>query len=304
MSAELMADGGGAAAQDEFFRSPEFLAAEGATHTLRAGGALVPLIVREVPGSGDYHDAVSPYGYPGASLPDGAAVWATELADPASGLVSIFVRDRLDSSLAGGTERSRVQVHDPASERRVRPRLDEQVRANERDGWEVVRRPGPEATAAEREAFHAAYTQTMQRAQASERYLYEPGYFEAILGFEDSWLLLATAGGDPGAGAIVARSDSYLHYYLGGTADVALAASPFKNVVTAMLDLADELELPLNLGGGVEAGDGLEQFKRGFANASAPFVTHEIVCDAEAYAELTPPAATGRFFPAYRDAGL
>ncbi len=69
-----------------------------------------------------------------------------------------------------------------------------------------------------------------------------------------------------------------------------------------MLDLADELALPLNLGGGLEPGDGLERFKRGFANAEGPFRTHEVVCDHDAYAEL---AGTGReraggFFPAYR----
>jgi len=70
-TAELLADGGAAATSAaDFFRSPEFLAAEGTTHTLRiAGGdhaALVPLIVREVSGS-ELRDAVSPYGYPGAT---------------------------------------------------------------------------------------------------------------------------------------------------------------------------------------------------------------------------------------------
>ena len=53
-----------------------------------------------------------------------------------------------------------------------------------------------------------------------------------------------------------------------------------------MLDLADELGLPLNLGGGVSAGDGLEAFKRGFANAELPFHTHELVCDPGEYERL------------------
>ena len=100
--------------------------------------------------------------------------------------------------------------------------------------------------------------------------------------------------------AIAGVSDPVLHYYLGGTADSAREASPFKNVVAAMLDLADELELPLNLGGGVTPGDGLEEFKRGFANAELPFRTHEVVCDRGEYERLAGADAGGGFFPAYR----
>ena len=91
-----------------------------------------------------------------------------------------------------------------------------------------------------------------------------------MLGFEPQLVVVGQrGGGEVGAAAIAAVSDGVLHYYLSGTADAARDASPFKNVVVAMLDLADELELPLNLGGGVTAGDGLEEFKRGFANARA-----------------------------------
>jgi hypothetical protein len=67
-----------------------------------------------------------------------------------------------------------------------------------------------------------------------------------------------------------------------------------------MMDLAEELELPLNLGGGVHPRDGLEDFKRGFANAELPFVTHEIVCDRDAYSTLADGRDAGGFFPAYR----
>ena len=67
-----------------------------------------------------------------------------------------------------------------------------------------------------------------------------------------------------------------------------------------MLDLADELGLPLNLGGGFEPGDGLERFKRGFANSAAPFRTHEVVADPDAYEELTAGRDAAGFFPAYR----
>jgi len=58
--------------------------------------------------------------------------------------------------------------------------------------------------------------------------------------------------------------------------------------------------VPLNLGGGVGRGDGLERFKRGFANAELPFTTHEVVCDRAAYERLSAGRDAGEFFPAYR----
>ncbi len=66
--AELHADGGAAATEDDFFRSAPFLAAEGVTHTLVVGAdrgrVAIPLVVRPIPGT-DRSDAISPYGYPG-----------------------------------------------------------------------------------------------------------------------------------------------------------------------------------------------------------------------------------------------
>lgn len=304
--AELLADRGAAALAPEFFRSREFLEAEGTTHTLRAGPAAIPLVVRDDLPDG-LRDAISPYGYPGATINgNGNPVDPAGVDWSASGLVSLFIRDRVgaEPSLAGATARSMVQVHDPSRPRRLRPRLAEQIRAVSRAGWEVAVGTGAETTESERGAFHRAYTETMRRAGAAERYLFPREYFDAILGFDRSWLLLARSpAGEPGAGAIAALSDGLLHYYLGGTADEHLAASPFKNVTAAMLDLADELEVPLNLGGGVQAGDGLERFKRGFANSELPFWTHELVCDSDAYERLAAGRLGEGFFPAYRAPG-
>ena len=113
--ASLIEDGGLAASdRDQFFRSPEFLGAEGVTHSLAIeGGSKValPVIVREIEGT-ELTDATSPYGYPGASgafdqPPDPAAIDWSE-----TGLVSLFVRDRIggDGCLAGATVRSEVQI--------------------------------------------------------------------------------------------------------------------------------------------------------------------------------------------------
>ncbi|MEO8091846.1 MAG: GNAT family N-acetyltransferase [bacterium] len=302
MRAELLEDRGDAASSDDFFRSRPFYDAEGVTHSLGLGGLHLPVIVREVPGAPEHLDAISPYGYPGAAG-SGEAPSAAEADWSATGLVSLFARDRIGAPpcLPGGTERSLVQVHDPALKRSLRPRLASQIRRNQRRGWEVRALAGPEATAAQRRAFLGLYTETMTRTGAAARYFHQAPYFEALLAYPRSWLLQAeSAAAAPGAGAIAALSDGLLHYYLGGTADDALEDSPFKNVVAAMLDLADELDAPLNLGGGLRQGDGLEDFKRGFANSELPFVTHEVVCDPAAYEHLSHGRDAGGFFPAYR----
>jgi hypothetical protein len=306
-AAELIADGGAAAAGGELFRSAEFHRAEGLTHTLRvrSPGRVASVAVRVEPVPvGDRVDAVSAYGYPGAAVEgSGEAPPAAEVDWAPTGLVSLFVRDRVAGQpfLAGATQRSRVFVHDPSRPRRVRRRLAEQVRQLRRGGYDVETTGGPGAGEAERAAFHAAYTETIRGAGAADRYFFDRRYVDQVLDFPRSWLLLARSPASAiAAAAIAGVSDGHLHYFLGGTADAARADSPFKLVMVGMLDLADELGLPLNLGGGYRPGDGLDRFKRGFANHEAPFRTHEVICDRAAYDELRAGGDPGGFFPAYR----
>jgi hypothetical protein len=305
VKARLIEDGGAAASDDEqFFRSRPFLEAEATTHTLAIEGNTelhLPIIVRTIEGSEGF-DAISPYGYPGADRSPQDPPDPTEIDWSATGLVSLFVRDRIGDRpcLAGGTVRARVHIADGGGG--VRKRLREQIRRNERQGWQITFVPGREVEMGQLGAFEQAYAQTMARTDAVERYLYPTSYFARLLLSERSWLILAERDGVALAGAIAVASDGYLHYYLGGTADEALRDSPMKNLFWAMIALGGELGLPVSLGGGVMPGDSLDEFKRGFANAQAPWHTHEVICDAEAYEELT--AATGKapdgFFPAYR----
>jgi Acetyltransferase (GNAT) domain len=304
VKARLIEDGGAAASDaEQFFRSPSFLEAEAVTHTLAIEGDRelhLPVIVRPIDSS-DRVDAISPYGYPGADRspddpPDPARVdWSQ------TGLVSIFVRDRIGERpcLAGGTVRSHVRIAE--GDGGVRKRLREQIRHNERRGWETRPVPGREVEMGQLRGFERAYTETMARTGAAERYLYPTSYFARLLMSERSWLVLAVREGEALAGAIAVASDGYLHYYLGGTADEALSDSPMKNLFWAMISHGGELGLPVSLGGGVTPGDSLDEFKRGFANSEAPWHTHEVICDAEAYEELGGAAeAPEGFFPAYR----
>ena len=305
MKARLIEDGGAAASDPEqFFRSPAFLEAEAVTHTLAIDGdpeVRLPVIVREIDPGGKV-DAISPYGYPGAlELPD-------EPPDPAridwseTGLVSIFVRDRIGERpcFAGGALRSRVHVAEGTGG--IRKRLREQIRRNERRGWDTRLLPGRTVEMGQLRAFELAYAETMVRTGAAARYLYPTSYFARLLLSDPSWLILAEREGAARAAAIAVVSDGYLHYYLGGTADKALGDSPMKNLFWAMIEFGAELGLPVNLGGGVKPGDSLDDFKRGFATAQAPWHTHELVCDPVAYDELAASAgeAPEGFFPAYR----
>jgi GNAT acetyltransferase-like protein len=304
VKAHVIEDGGAAASDDEqFFRSRSFLEAEAATHTLAIEGdreLRLPVLVRPIEGT-DRFDAISPYGYPGADRvpeepPDPAEIDWSE-----TGLVSVFVRDRIGDAtcFAGGTVRTHVHVAD--GEGGVRKRLREQIRRNERRGWETRLVPGREVEMGQLGDFERAYAETMARTGAAQRYLYPTSYFARLLVSEASWLILAEREGVALAGAIAAASDGYLHYYLGGTADEALTDSPMKNLFWAMIAHGGDLGLPVSLGGGVAPGDSLDEFKRGFANAETPWHTHELVCDPAAYEELARAGgeAPEGFFPAY-----
>jgi hypothetical protein len=301
MRAELVEDGGESAGSREFFRSPGFLGAEGVTHTLRVGELAAPLIVREIPGT-ERCDAVSPYGYPGASRP--APVNASEVDFSATGLVAIFIRDRAlgEPAFSRPTERGSLLIADPSGPPKSRMSDRQQIRRNLRDGFEAASTPGPEVSAQERAGFESAYRDTMVRAEANERYMFSGDYFSALLDEKATWLFSVTApGGEYAAGSIAALSDECLHYFLSGTADEHLRASPMKNIVAVMSEFAGELGVPLNLGGGVAPGDALEEFKRGFANAETAFRTHEIVCDEGVYEELSAGVdAVTDYFPRYR----
>ncbi len=321
-TAELLADGGQAAAGSEFFRSRPFLQAEGATHTLRIeadrGELLAPLLVRRI-GEGPDLDAISPYGYPGLTPPPGgrssfryaegtttstggAALDPATIDFSGTGLVSVFIRHRLDLvPLSGATERNVVQVADPALAPKSRPSDRRQVRRNLEAGYELGLVPGSETTPSQRAGFLDLYEQTMRRTGAGAHYFFSAAYFDRVLEAERTWLALALApGGELAAASIAAVSDGYLHYYLSGSADSHLRDSPMKNVVARLVEHSDDLGLPLNLGGGITRGDALEEFKRGFANREHPWQTSELICAEEKYKLLSAGRNAGFFFPAYR----
>jgi hypothetical protein len=302
LSAELVEDSGAACASPDFFRSALFLRAEAVTHSLVIdhGRVILPLIRREIPDGGGY-DAISPYGYPGGLL-HGEAPHVSDVDFASTGLVSLFLRERLGASvLGGGIVRAPVLVHDPSSARAVHRRVVTTARSNERSGYHLETLPGPAVDAELLEEFADAYAQTMRRAGAADRYFFSTDYLRACLDFRGSWLVVVRGPDeDLASAAIAAQSDRHVHYFLGATADAHRSASPAKNAMIGLLDLSDRLAVPLNLGGGMSPGDGLHAFKERFANAQDFAVTHGVVCDADTYAALADGLETTDFFPAYR----
>jgi hypothetical protein len=141
----------------------------------------------------------------------------------------------------------------------------------------------------------------MEAVSAAERYFFEPAYFDLLFASPLSRMFIARGpDGDVAAAATTVLSDGFIHYYLSGTADAHRRRAPSKNLITAVSDRADEAGMAMNLGGGVEPGDGLEEFKRGFANRELPFRTHELICDPGAYAKLSAGREDSGYFPLYR----
>lgn len=309
--ARLIKDGGSAASsEDEFFRCPAFLEAESVTHSLvvegETGSLTAPLIVREIPGGGI--DATSPYGYPGFGVigdHSGLPLDPGTIDFGPTGLVSAFMRHTLaEPPLAGARSRNLCLLADPTLEAKSRMSDRQQIRKNIKRGYSIEVTPGPETGPDLRPAFLDAYTQTMDRTDAADRYFFSAGYFDAVLSSPCTWLVVAREPeGAVAAASIAAASDGLLHYYLSGTADDYLRDSPMKNLLAGMIEFAAKMQLPLNLGGGITPGDRLEEFKRGFANREEQWFTSELICDPAAYADLcsrTGADAGGEFFPAYR----
>jgi GNAT acetyltransferase-like protein len=307
LKAILVPDAGKLARSEDYFRSEHHLRAEGVTHTLvldgsGAGSLRIPLLVRPIEGT-SYRDAVTPYGYPSGVM-DGLSEVPKEAVDwHGTELVSIFVRDRLTGPhcFAGGTGRNEVFFIDPRLPVEFREMHRRHIQRNLRQGFVSTYGPAREASLEEREGFKEVYRQTMVRDEASARYFFPDAYFEELFSSPAAWLATTRApSGHVASAALGVSSDGVLHYYLGGTADAYLSRSPAKNVFTALLELCRQLGMPLNLGGGMQPGDSLEAFKRGFANASFRLYTHELICDPAVYAHLSAGGPRSDYFPAYR----
>ncbi len=213
----LLADKGEASVSGDFFRSRLFYEAESVTHSLcisdESGPVLVlPLIVRNIPGT-EHRDGISPYGFPGGTVKKPERVELSSLAWSPTGLVSIFLRNRVGVPpvIADGSLRGRVQIVDPTGPISIRRNHRCDIKRNTALGYTTEVIPGPSTCPVDRKAFREMYWQTMQRQAARSWYFFSEDYFETILKSELGWLVLTRdANGTPAAGIHVVYSDNTL----------------------------------------------------------------------------------------------
>ena len=223
----------------------------------------VALVVREIPGGGGLRDATSAYGYPGA-LPEAASRSTRRRSTGrAAGSCRSFLRDamgRPPSLLGARRLRSEVHVADPREPLELRSTHARHVRRNQRLGYATAEESGPEARA----AFERVYSQTMVRAEASERYLYSDAYFERVLSSERALLLLTARAtvGRPRRGRSSPRATACCTTSSAARRTSCSSTRPSRARWRAMIDAGPRSRLPLNLGGGVRTGDALDHFKR------------------------------------------
>ncbi len=302
-----------------------------------AGGVtLFPLILRPLsaepwalPGERRL-DAVTPYGYGGPfswgdGLRDHGSFWAAHAewcADER--LVTTFARLSLFAEDLAPIPRG-VEVRAPniaiplaGGEDALWSGYDTRVRRWIRVAEEAGLRVevDGDGRAASVDAFLSVYQHTMHRQAATGWYLFPRAFFERIVDrLAGHFVFFHTlSGGRVVSSDLVLCSAETAYYFLGGTLEEAFALGPnylLKHTV-ARWAIRQGMRRYV-LGGGVEPGDGVWRYKRGWArHGELPFRVACLEHDAAAAAELTERRAafeklSGQawsprpgFFPPYR----
>jgi hypothetical protein len=292
-----------------------------------AGGRhfLLPLIVREIPGS-DRRDAISPYGYPGpvsnADLGDGAffdgagAALLRTLRD--EGLVTAFVRlhPLLPVPLGALPKYGTVVRHGETVSMDLRvteEQMWQQTRSDHRNHINRARRAGTKVLFDDWTRLGEwveIYHDNMRRVGAGSYYFFTEEHLAALKGRVGERLHLAVAieGDEVVGGNTFFEYDGICTGYVSSTRRA-------KNRYADEL-LYDEVRQwcrqrgnrVFHLGGGRGgSNDSLFSYKAGFSPCRHPFHTWRVVADPVAYAQLmrdrrpeADPADVSGSFPPYR----
>jgi len=290
---------------------------------------LCPLIVRAIQDS-RWHDAASPYGYPGPLcsgphefLESALARFLSELRDV--GIVSVFVRcHTLLGAPSDILARHGVLV-DHGSTVSVdlalpAEALEQQLRDNHRRDIEKLVRRGAwvdrDGDWRHLPEFMLAYRQTMRRVGATSGYFFAERYFQRLHDALGPHVHLFTARvmGRIAAAGLFFELCGIVQYHLGGTFDEHVDANAMKLLLHEVSLWARARGARVHhLGGGVGAqDDALLHFKSGFSPRRHAFRTWRAICAPEPYQDLVrawevragrAADSSGRFFPAYRALG-
>jgi hypothetical protein len=283
--------------------------------TMPTGCIGLPLILRKIPQSEPYIDAVSVYGYNGVLTssqlsPEDFVIGVNRIKSALAErhCVSFFNREsnftarRLPEAVETGKVLG-VNLEQTLEnyEKSLAEGHRQEIKALRKLNYEVVRSSDLKVI----EDFHEVYTHTMFRRGASTNYLFSIKYFDTILKIKSSLpnLRVVYHEGKMVAGAIFITQGDHMYYMFSGS---VLNLSPYP----AMKLIIDEVirenlqkgKKLLHLGGGLGGKqDSLYQFKYGFGKIVLPFHTTQWILLPEVYQRLSAPITKeGEFFPKYR----
>ena len=300
----------------EFYQQPEFVTLDA---ELIEGKPLAwyaedgsdwmhtPLIERRIPdeitNGKEYHDLLSPYGYPGMLFSSyrGLNKFLKKYKEDAAeeGYISTFIRlNPVYNPLLLNESDNFVQVvhgklvllnmDEPyevqrmkysSNHRRDIKKLLKSDHTLEWNSWENL------------DTFLDIYTETMKREEASDYFFFSDTYFhrlKKILGPSGIDLVFVKNNeGEAVAGGIFCKNDYVIQFHLGGTKTEYLKRAPSKLLFDGMIKKYSEKVAYFNLGGGVgNEQDSLFKFKEGFGKEYRKFSTLRIVNDRQRYNNL------------------
>ena len=291
-------------------------------HVRSAGGDVaLPLLLRPLP-DGRGWDATSPYGYGGplsrtaqdaAALTGGLDRWAR-----ANGVVSTFLRlhpaldaVRLVPPSAELVELGSTVAWDVSGEQdllgRMHPHHRRAVRRADGAGLEVQVVPDPTSL----DGFRKLYEETMRRQDADPFFFFPDSYWEALLLRSATLAPVLVEGrldGELVASLLCFAKRPWLHYHLGGSAEIARRIGASHRCFLAAARWAQGQGMTrFHLGGGLggSAESPLFEFKHRFdpTGPRLPYRVAKLVHDEDRYRELAGTTSTSGFFPPWRRTG-
>jgi CelD/BcsL family acetyltransferase involved in cellulose biosynthesis len=293
---------------------------EGELFVWEAGNTLVlvPLLRRPLPAdvagrAAGFSDLSTPYGYGGPIARDPDAVdWAAfrdAFAAYCRETRVLTEFERLHPALATQAAYAGLSGLSAAGEtywidlKRSSEAIENGFRSGHRQSIRKARAAGTRvrvsADDGDLAAFHDLYLGNMRRAEAARRYFLPLEFFAetlAALG-AGAMLLVAEFEGRVVAGAILLRSDEFLHYHFAALDRDAGVSGAGALLVAEGARLGAEAGCSrFHLGGG-PVGSGLDLFKEGFGGRPLPFATFAAIHAADVYAEV---CAGAERIPCYR----
>ncbi|WP_192378537.1 GNAT family N-acetyltransferase [Rhodococcus rhodochrous] len=278
-------------------------------------------------------DAVSPYGYSGAyAHPDLSVSEVTSLWDRTlevlreEGVISLFLRRSplVNQAPLPALSVLVVEAHptyfidtDDVDTlwKRMEGRARTAIRKANRTGMSVDIRSVSLEDLQAGSAFRTIYAQTMAKVNARRYYLFDDEYYRILHEKLESSLLIATVRSGEGeiqAASLFMAHHGVLHYHLSGSSRDGTRAGATSLLLWKLLEHAAHTGARgVFLGGGVQPGDGLERFKRGFGGDQRNYTAAGVIVDDAAYENAVAASARRqgvtvsqlqdlRFFPAYR----